>query len=117
MAIATLDHAGALGRVRRDSSGHLVRCIEAKDATEEELENCTVNAGAYALPAPEIFSFLRRLGSGNAQGEVYLPEALGLATVEGKAVACVEVEVEHEAWGVNEPVELKRVETVLRGEA
>ena len=36
------------------------RIVEAADATPEELAVRRVNAGLYALPAPEIFDYLRR---------------------------------------------------------
>ena len=46
---------------RQDEEGHLRRIVEAADASPEELAIGRVNAGLYALPTPEIFSYLRAL--------------------------------------------------------
>lgn len=114
MAVADVDDPGSLGRVETDSAGDLLGCVEAADATPAELEIRTVNAGFYALPAPDVFDRLRRLRPDNAQGEIYLPDALLLAVAEGRRVRCVELEDAEEAWGVNNVEELERVAQTLR---
>ncbi len=109
LVTATLDNPGSLGRVVTDSEGRYVRCVEAADATAEELSIRRVNAGVYALPAPDVFDFLRRLQPDNAQAEIYLPQALELAVEAGRDVHCVEVSDPSEAWGVNDSADLARV--------
>lgn len=115
MAVAELAEPGSLGRVfrRADDPDLLDRIVEAKDASPEELTNGTINAGIYALPAA-IFPYLRRLGTDNAQGELYLTEALGAAAEEGHPVRLVRLEDPEEGFGVNTPEELARVEALLR---
>ncbi len=68
-----------------------------------------VNAGIYALPAPEIFDYLRRLRTDNAQGELYLTDAVTAAAAEGRAVQIVPLPDPSEAFGVNTRAELARV--------
>jgi bifunctional UDP-N-acetylglucosamine pyrophosphorylase / glucosamine-1-phosphate N-acetyltransferase len=115
MAVAELDAPGSLGRVfrRPDAPELLDRIVEAKDATPEELENGTVNAGIYALPA-SIFPYLRRLGTDNAQGELYLTDALGAVADDGHPVRLVPLADPEEGFGVNTREELARVDRLLR---
>ena len=114
MAVARLDEPGSLGRVQVDDEGRLIRCVEAVDATSTELAVETVNAGFYALPSPSIFEYLERLRPANAQGEIYLPDALNAAVLKGEGIACLEVGDKCEAWGVNDREELERVAQALR---
>jgi bifunctional UDP-N-acetylglucosamine pyrophosphorylase/glucosamine-1-phosphate N-acetyltransferase len=101
--------AAGLGRVVVGSGGLLERIVEAADASPEELALRTVNAGIYALPAPEIFAYLERLEPANAQGELYLTDALGAAAADGRPVRLVPVADPLEALGVNTRAELARV--------
>ena len=73
MAAATLREPGTLGRVLTRLDGTLERIVEVADATPEELAICRVNAGLYALPAPEIFDFLERARAGQRPGRA-LPD-------------------------------------------
>jgi len=113
MAIATLDRPGSLGRVLGDGAGGLRTIVEARDASPEELALPTVNAGFYALPAPEIGTWLERLRPDNSQGELYLTDAVTAAARDGRAVALVELAEADEALGVNDRLELARVHALL----
>ena len=117
MVVAAVDEPGSLGRVRMNQNCDLVRCVEAVDAGAEDLRLTTVNAGFYALPAPSVFDFLRRVRPDNAQAEIYLPAALNEAVGKGQRVACIGVEEPEEAWGVNDRAELDRVAAVLQRRA
>lgn len=109
MAVATLEAPGSLGRVIGDGRGGLDRIVEAKDASPEELEVRRVNVGLYALPAPAIFDFLARLTPDNAQGELYLTDAVTAAARTGHRVALIELDDPDEALGVNDRLELAGV--------
>jgi bifunctional UDP-N-acetylglucosamine pyrophosphorylase/glucosamine-1-phosphate N-acetyltransferase len=116
MAVADLEEPGSLGRVVV-AGGRLERMVEAADATADELRLRTVNAGLYALPAPELFGYLRRVRPNNAQGEIYLPDALNLAAADGRSVRCLPLDDPSEAWGVNTPEDLALVDARLRERA
>ena len=108
IAVSRLERPGSLGRVvERD--GALERIVEAADATEQELAIDLVNAGLYALPAPAIFDRIRRVGTDNAKGEVYLTDALGAAAADGERLTLVELDDPMEAQGVNDRRELALV--------
>jgi bifunctional UDP-N-acetylglucosamine pyrophosphorylase/glucosamine-1-phosphate N-acetyltransferase len=109
MAVADLDEPGSLGRVLAGGYGALRRIVEAADASPEELAVKRVNAGLYALPAPGIFDYLRRIRTDNAQGELYLTDAVTAAAADHKLVQLVPLPDPSEALGVNTRAELARV--------
>jgi len=118
MAVADLAHPGGLGRVvARAASAEggappvelLERIVEAADATPAELALRTVNAGLYALPAPDVFSYLAALAPANAQGELYLTDALTAAAAAGRRIELVRLADPREAQGVNDRRELAAV--------
>ncbi|HVS03541.1 MAG TPA: bifunctional UDP-N-acetylglucosamine diphosphorylase/glucosamine-1-phosphate N-acetyltransferase GlmU [Thermoanaerobaculia bacterium] len=114
MAVAELDEPGSLGRVLATPEGSLERIVEAADASREELAVRRVNAGLYALPAPEVFEQLRRLAPDNAQGELYLTDAVTAMAGE-RPVALVPLDDAVEALGVNTRQELAVAHRLLLG--
>jgi bifunctional UDP-N-acetylglucosamine pyrophosphorylase / glucosamine-1-phosphate N-acetyltransferase len=106
MAVADVLDSGSLGRVIQSPAGTLARIVEARDAGPEEFGVKRVNAGLYALPAPEVFGYLERLSPNNAQGELYLTDALTTAAGEGRRIDLVPLDDPDEALGVNDRVEL-----------
>jgi bifunctional UDP-N-acetylglucosamine pyrophosphorylase/glucosamine-1-phosphate N-acetyltransferase len=112
VAVARVKRPGSLGRVLTDGD-RLVGIVEAADASREELEIRTVNSGHYAVRLPELFERLRGVAPHNAQGEIYLTDAVVAAAASGAAVRCVDLEDPAEAWGVNDRADLARVERAL----
>jgi len=113
MAVADLPEPGSLGRVLTTPEGGLARIVEARDATAEELAVRRINAGLYALPAPDIFARLARLTPNNAQGELYLTDAVTGAAAEGREVRLVPLADPDEALGINNRAELAHVHRLL----
>jgi bifunctional UDP-N-acetylglucosamine pyrophosphorylase/glucosamine-1-phosphate N-acetyltransferase len=112
MAVAELADPGRLGRVVASADGRLERIVEAADATPQELAIRQVNAGLYALPAPEIFSYLAALRPENAQGELYLTDAVTAAGAR-QGVRVVTLGDADEALGVNSRADLAHVHARL----
>ncbi|HKH48795.1 MAG TPA: bifunctional UDP-N-acetylglucosamine diphosphorylase/glucosamine-1-phosphate N-acetyltransferase GlmU [Thermoanaerobaculia bacterium] len=113
MAVAELPDPGSLGRVITGADGGLDRIVEARDATPDELDERRINAGLYALPAPEIFGYLARLTTHNTQGELYLTDAVTNAARDGRPVRLVRLDNPDEALGVNNRAELALVHRLL----
>jgi bifunctional UDP-N-acetylglucosamine pyrophosphorylase/glucosamine-1-phosphate N-acetyltransferase len=113
MAVADLGQPGSLGRVIAAGDGRLAAIVEAKDATSEQLAVRTINAGIYALPAPAIFEELARLRPDNAQGELYLTDAVTALAKQPSGVALLHLADPAEALGVNTRVELAQVHRLL----
>ena len=81
MASTVLDDPSGYGRVVRDEHGAVERVVETKaagDATPEQLRIREVNTGIYVFAADALREALPRLSADNAQGELYLPQALDL---------------------------------------
>jgi bifunctional UDP-N-acetylglucosamine pyrophosphorylase / glucosamine-1-phosphate N-acetyltransferase len=117
MATAVLDDPTGYGRVVRDADGSVARVVETKkpgDATNAELEIREVNSGIYVFTGSALLSALPRLTSDNAQGELYLPQALDLLRADGALVAAHVVEDERLMLGVNDRVALARVRSLAQ---
>jgi bifunctional UDP-N-acetylglucosamine pyrophosphorylase/glucosamine-1-phosphate N-acetyltransferase len=115
LAVAELPDPGSLGRVIVDRDGAFREIVEFKDAAPEQRAVRLINAGIYALPAPEIFDYLRNLNTDNAQGELYLTDAVTNAGRDGRPVRLVPLPDPDEALGVNDRTELARVHRLLIG--
>ena len=102
------------GRVIRDSNGAFERVVEQKDANPEELSVCEVNTGVLAAKSQNLNSWLARVTNDNAQGEYYLPDALGLAVDDGYSVEVVVTDDEVETQGVNDRIQLEALERSLQ---
>jgi bifunctional UDP-N-acetylglucosamine pyrophosphorylase/glucosamine-1-phosphate N-acetyltransferase len=102
------------GRVVRDRSGRVARIVEQADATDEEAAIDEVNTSVYALRRSVVAPALRRLRPDNAQGEYYLTDIVAVLHDAGYEVASLEVPDSGEVAGVNDRVQLARVEAELR---
>jgi bifunctional UDP-N-acetylglucosamine pyrophosphorylase / glucosamine-1-phosphate N-acetyltransferase len=109
MATTYLDDPAGYGRVVRDSEGLVARVVETKrpgDASEGELAIREVNTGIFAFDADALRGALPRLHAKNAQGELYLPQALEVIRQQGMTVAAHVVEDRRAVLGVNDRVAL-----------
>ena len=112
MASTVLDDPSGYGRVVRDAQGDVERVVETKtagDATPEQLQIREVNTGVYVFSADALREALGRLSADNAQGELYLPQALDLIRCSGGTVAAHTVADERLVLGVNDRAALARV--------
>ena len=103
---------GAYGRLvlRGDV---LDRIVEAKDATPDVLALDACNSGVMAAPAKLLFELLAKVGSGNAKGEYYLTDVVGLANAGGGAVRAAFAS-EEAVMGVNSQAELALAEAAFQ---
>jgi bifunctional UDP-N-acetylglucosamine pyrophosphorylase/glucosamine-1-phosphate N-acetyltransferase len=102
------------GRIVRDSEGRLQAIVEASDASSEELEIREVNSSVYVFSAERLWPALERLAPHNAQGELYLTDAVGMLVAEGGPVAVYKGGDSVETEGVNTRVELAAAAATLR---
>ncbi|MFT4264022.1 MAG: bifunctional UDP-N-acetylglucosamine diphosphorylase/glucosamine-1-phosphate N-acetyltransferase GlmU [Nocardioides sp.] len=101
------------GRVVRSATGSVEAIVEEKDATPEQRAITEVNSGIYAFSAPFLAEAVARIGNGNASGEYYLTDAVGLAVADGLAVGAVVVEDSAEIEGANDRVQLAALGRLL----
>ncbi len=102
------------GRIVRDAEGRVVRIVETTDATPEELAIEEGNTGVYLVDADLLWKSLGQLEAGNAQGELYLTDVVGIAVAEGRAIDAMLVDDAEEALGINSRAELARASAVQR---
>ena len=116
---AELDDPSGYGRVIRDSSGALARIVETKqpgDAGEAELEIREVNAGAYVFDPEALCAVLPALAGANAQGELYLTDAIALLRERGGRIAALRSTDWQVVLGVNDRLQLARVRAICQAQ-
>ncbi len=117
MASTILEDPSGYGRVVRDTGGAVVGVVETKtdgDATPEQLLIREVNTGVYVFSAAALRGVLPRLSADNAQGELYLPQALDLIRADGGTVAAHAVSDERLVLGVNDRAALAQVRALAQ---
>ena len=105
------------GRVVRDDRGDVLRVVETKapgDASLAELAIREVNTGVLCFDGGALLDVLDRLGADNAQGEVYLPDALALLRAAGRRVAGHVVDDATVCLGVNDQRHLAAVRAIAQ---
>jgi bifunctional UDP-N-acetylglucosamine pyrophosphorylase / glucosamine-1-phosphate N-acetyltransferase len=101
------------GRIVRDGGGAVRAIVEATDLTDEEQSIDELNSSIYVFDAAKLWPALDRLDPANAQGELYLTDAVRLLVDDGAQVSAYEAAAE-EAEGVNTRVELAAAAAALR---
>lgn len=101
------------GRIVRDESGKIVRIVELKDATEDELLITEVNPAYMIFRRDWLCENVNLLTNKNAQGEYYLTDLVQLAVEQGQPIHSIVVENPIEAIGINTPEQLKAAEEAL----
>jgi bifunctional UDP-N-acetylglucosamine pyrophosphorylase/glucosamine-1-phosphate N-acetyltransferase len=87
--------------------------VEHKDAAPEQRRIREVNAGCYLFETKALSRVIGRLKNDNAQGEYYLPDAVGLMNGEGLKTQALIAE-ERELLGVNTQAELAAAAVSVR---
>jgi len=114
IAVATYEPEG-LGRVvRSEDGGEVLRIVEDKDATPEELAIDEINAGIYAFDAAWLRRRIGDVKPSAVSGELYLPELVALARADHRPVVSIEVEDDGTLAGINDRSQLAAAELDLR---
>jgi len=114
VAVHTLEPEG-LGRVvRTDDGGQVLRVVEVKDASPEELEIEEINAGVYAFDAAWLRRRIGDVKPSPVTGEFYLPALVEFAHEDRRPVVSLEVEDDGTLAGVNDRSQLAQAELDLR---
>lgn len=110
----TLDDPSGYGRVIRDADGKVQRVVEQKDASDEEKAVREINTGILACTRRFLNDSLPRLSNSNAQGEYYLTDLIAMAVDAGMEVVTEQPGHAWEVDGVNDRVQLARLERVFQ---
>ncbi|MBO9513540.1 MAG: bifunctional UDP-N-acetylglucosamine diphosphorylase/glucosamine-1-phosphate N-acetyltransferase GlmU [Variovorax sp.] len=106
------------GRILRaqgqEGEGEVLAIVEEKDATAAQRAIDEIYTGVMAVPARLLKSWLARLDNKNAQGEFYLTDVVGFASVDGVPIVAHRTEDATEVLGVNSPSQLAALERALQ---
>lgn len=103
---AVVDDPTGYGRVVRDAAGEVAGIVEHKDADEAQRAVREINSGIYAFDGRVLHDALARVGTDNAQGEMYLTDVLAIARADGRRVVAVTTDDLWQVEGVNDRVQL-----------
>jgi len=101
-----LDDPTNYGRIISNDAGKIVAIVEEKDASEKQRRIKEINAGIYCVNRRFLFNTLRKVGTDNSQGEVYLTDIVSIAVVSGLDVDKFFNPFPEDILGVNSRVEL-----------
>lgn len=112
---ATLEDAGAYGRIVRDpQTRQVLGIVEARDATPAQLEIREISTSVYVFQPSALFAALRKITPQNAQGEYYLTDVVALLASEGHLVEALVSADPDVVRGVNTRPELTALRQVLQ---
>ncbi|WP_374470189.1 bifunctional UDP-N-acetylglucosamine diphosphorylase/glucosamine-1-phosphate N-acetyltransferase GlmU [Phenylobacterium sp.] len=115
LAMLTFEPADPLlyGRVIKGADGHVIRIVEARDATPEEKAVRCCNAGMMCADRGRLFGWLSRVGNANAKGEYYLTDIVGIAVAE-EALVRGHSAPEAAVMGCDTPAQLAQAEAIFQ---
>ena len=97
------------GRIIRDSLGSLAEIVEEADATPEQRAIDEINSGCYAFDGTLLADAVKRVATGNAQGQEYLTDVVAIMRGDGHSVGTLLAADPAEIQGVNDQVQLAQV--------
>lgn len=101
------------GRLIRGADGHVIRIVEPKDATAEQLAVRTCYAGMLCAEKAQLFGWLDRTSNRNAKGEYYLTEIVSLAAGD-EALVKAAIAPESAVMGCDTPMQLSQAEAIFQ---
>jgi bifunctional UDP-N-acetylglucosamine pyrophosphorylase/glucosamine-1-phosphate N-acetyltransferase len=102
------------GRIVRDANGSVRAIVEERDATPEQHAIRELNTSIYVFEADALWRALEKLDVRNAQGELYLTDAVHHIVESGGRAAAVRADDAQAALGINNRAELAVAASVLR---
>ena len=111
---AEIGDPSGYGRIVRGTDGRITGIVEHRDATDEQRQITEINSGIYVFDLGPLFASLRQIGTGNAQGEYYLPDLVALYHRQGLTVETMTLPNADEIKGVNSRAELAELSREAR---
>ncbi|MEM1333243.1 MAG: NTP transferase domain-containing protein [Actinomycetota bacterium] len=110
---SVMDDPTGYGRVVRKVDGQVLRVVEQRDASPDELDIREWNTGIYAFRRDLLGPALRTITTDNSEGEYHLTDVISVLAGMGHRVGCVQAPAA-ETQGVNDRWQLAMVERELR---
>ena len=111
--VSRMDDPTGYGRVIRAKDGRVMRIVEQRDASPDELAVDEINTSIYAFRRDLLGPALRQVTPDNAQGEYYLTDVISVLAGMGHRIGAVEAPAA-ETQGVNDRWQLAMAERELR---
>ena len=115
---AVMDDPTGYGRVIRGGGAlgarRVARVVEQKAAAPDELAIREANMGIYCYRADLFWKLVDEIRPDNPDREYYLTDMVEIFNRAGHRVEAVRIDDPHEALGINDRVELARVDAILR---
>ncbi len=90
--------------------------VEHKDASEAQRQIQEINTGILIAGGADLKRWLAKLTNNNAQGEYYITDIIAMAYQEGHEIVAVHPQRLSEVEGVNNRLQLARLERVYQAE-
>ncbi|EGT5662128.1 bifunctional UDP-N-acetylglucosamine diphosphorylase/glucosamine-1-phosphate N-acetyltransferase GlmU [Cronobacter dublinensis subsp. dublinensis] len=110
-----LDDPTGYGRITREN-GKVSGIVEHKDASDAQRQITEINTGILVANGADLKRWLGQLDNNNAQGEFYITDIIAMAWNEGREIAAVHPQRLSEVEGVNNRLQLSRLERVYQAE-
>lgn len=111
---AEVDDPTGYGRIIRDSNGDVIRIVEHKDASPEEIAVKEINSGMYCFTIEHLVKALRLLNNDNNQGEYYITDTIGILVEMGLKVGALKISDSREILGINDRVQLFEASEIIK---
>ncbi len=105
---------GSYGRIIRDLDGRIIKIVEAKEASEDELAIKEVNSGVLCFDCAWLKKAIKRLSNVNSKGEYYLTDLIGIALKEHFSISGYVAPNAHDFIGINDRVDMANARDTLK---
>lgn len=112
LVTAMLEDPTGYGRILRADNGGVAAIVEQRDASVEQQSIREINGGMYCFRRSLLGPALRMISTDNAQGEMYLTDAVGVLVEAGHSVQAFQADPV-EISGVNDRAQLGAASTAL----
>ena len=100
-------------RVIKDDQGHLIKCVEEKDASPNELEVTELLSSHFIFKGDLLFRHIEEIKPDPQNGEYYLTDILQIFLERGYKVETLEIDHYEELVGLNTPEDLTWAEQLM----
>lgn len=112
--VVAVDNPTGYGRVILDAGHQLTGIVEEADATAAQKKINIINTGIYVVTRHFLSAALPQLRADNAQKEIYLTDIIAIGHRSQRRMGVVTGRDPDEIIGINSPVELQRVENMMK---
>jgi len=102
------------GRIIKNDQGNIIRIIEEADASVKERGITEINSSIYCFQTKSLFENIKNIKTLNTQNEYYLTDIIEILVRNGGKVNCLKILDYTEVMGVNNRVQLSRLENIMQ---